>query len=1178
MRIVLVPWRKQWWFEHKKETIEWLEPHQFAKACKNQAHVFAVVKTPEEVWLPPEEEEESTANQDRIPPELSAFQDVFEAQNSKIMPPRKETDHSIDLKEDASPPYGPIYPLSQAELAELRKYLDENLENGRIRPSKSPAGAPILFVPKKDGGLRLCVDYRGLNKVSVKNRYPLPLISEILDRLSGARFLSKIDVQDAYYRIRIREGEEWKTAFRTRYGHFEYMVMPFGLTNAPATFQSYIHTALYGLLDTICIAYLDDILIFSKTREEHTKHLSLVLERLRKAQLFVKASKCSFYKLQVEFLGFIVGQNGISMDPERVRAIQEWEQPTSYRDIQVFLGFCNFYRRFIEKYSLIALPLTELLKGSKDGKKPGSVELNDRESKAFRDLLYAFSTAPLLRYFDPERPIRLETDASGFGMAGILSQPDDQGVWHPIAFWSKKFSSTERNYATPDQELFAIVYSFKHWRQYLEGSRYQVEVLTDHHNLRLFMNQPKINGRQARWCLFLTPFDFVIHHRSGKTNPADGLSRTPGEEKAPPAEEILGPIRKRITAESFVKVQWFTVGTRPSGEESGGEQGSISATALARGSPSLSPSLTVSSLSSDPESEPNQVQNDTAAPMDQEDLGEATDESSEADHSDPGDNQEVLPSQGHNMTKFLPSQGHNMTYHEVLSRSQFVPPRMVFAAAANEDPLADESPRELKRLIKELQENDKMVQERTNAIIAGNSKGKHWSIDSEKLLCYKNRLYIPVEGKLRRKLIELHHDEQLAGHFGRTRTEELLKRKFYWEKLPKDVREYVETCPICQGVKAPRHRPYGELQSLPIPYRPFAELSMDFITGLPTVIFEGRECDAILVIVCRLTKFSRFLPVSTTMSAGDLAELFFDRIELEYGNPEGIVSDRGPIFTSRFWSRLCYHSKIKLRFSTAFHPQTDGQTERLNQVLEDYLRCFVDGEQSNWARLLKMAQFACNNAVNASTNETPFRMLLGYNPDFQVRAPEEALKKEAPSAEERVIHLQNIREEASRKLRIAQETQQKSYNKNHKPKDFEVGTLVSLSTKNIRFKAKEKKLSPRRIGPFRILAKIGAQAYRIALPEKYSRLHNVFSVSLLEPWNSRNKDDSRMPMPELEDEEEWEVEEIRDERTFDGTLHYYVKWTGWPSEYNQWEPADHLKNAQGVINSFRRKKTKKTVS
>lgn len=405
MRIVLAPWRKQWWFEYKKETMEWLEPHQFAKACRNQARVFAVVKTPEEVWLPPEEEEELTASRDRVPPELTAFRDVFEAQNSRIMPPRKETDHSIELKEDASPPYGPIYPLSQAELAELRKYLDENLANGRIKPSKSPAGAPILFVPKKDGGLRLCVDYRGLNKVSVKNRYPLPLISEILDRLSGAQYLSKIDVQDAYYRIRIREGEEWKTAFRTRYGHFEYMVMPFGLTNAPATFQSYIYTALYGLLDVICIAYLDDILIFSKTYEEHTEYLRLVLERLRKAQLFVKASKCRFYKEQVEFLGFIVGRNGIAMDPERVRAIQEWEQPASYRDIQVFLGFCNFYRRFIEKYSLIALPLTELLKGTKDGKKPGNVELNDRESKAFRDLLYAFSTAPLLCYFDPERPI-----------------------------------------------------------------------------------------------------------------------------------------------------------------------------------------------------------------------------------------------------------------------------------------------------------------------------------------------------------------------------------------------------------------------------------------------------------------------------------------------------------------------------------------------------------------------------------------------------------------------------------------------------------------------------------------------------------------------------------------------------------------------------------------------------
>jgi hypothetical protein len=263
---------RHWWFG--TEAIQILTPKRFAKAAKHHAHVFAVVAMPEEVWLPVDGDTAESSSKPHLKhPELRQFHDFFSSENSEILPSSSAYDHAIDLLPNAHVPYGPIYPLSQKELAELRRYIDQNKKNGRIRESKSPAGAPILFVPKSDGSLRLCVDYRGLNKVSVKNRYPLPLISEILDRLAGAKWFSKIDIKDAYYRIRIQEGDEWKTAFRTRYGHYEYTVMPFGLTNAPATFQNYIHTALHDVLDIFAIAYLDDILVFSLDRNSHTEHL-----------------------------------------------------------------------------------------------------------------------------------------------------------------------------------------------------------------------------------------------------------------------------------------------------------------------------------------------------------------------------------------------------------------------------------------------------------------------------------------------------------------------------------------------------------------------------------------------------------------------------------------------------------------------------------------------------------------------------------------------------------------------------------------------------------------------------------------------------------------------------------------------------------------------------------------
>ena len=238
-----------------------------------------------------------------------------------------------------------IYNMSPAELKALDDYIKEALAKGWICKSQSPAGAPILFVPKKSGKLRLCINYHGLNAITIKNRYPLPLISELLDRLNGSVVFSKIDLRNAYHQIRIREGDEWKTAFRTRYGHFEYQVLPFGLTNAPATFQAYINRALRGLVDDFCVVYLDDILIFSKSEEEHYEHLELVIECLWQAELYANLKKCDFFKPEIDFLGFIVNKDGLRMDPARVQTITEWRQhpPKTYRDVQVFLGFCNFY-------------------------------------------------------------------------------------------------------------------------------------------------------------------------------------------------------------------------------------------------------------------------------------------------------------------------------------------------------------------------------------------------------------------------------------------------------------------------------------------------------------------------------------------------------------------------------------------------------------------------------------------------------------------------------------------------------------------------------------------------------------------------------------------------------------------------------------------------------------------
>ena len=379
------------------------------------------------------------------------------------------------------------------ELETLKAYIETHFKTGFIRPSISPTGAPIFSHKKPDRSLQLCVHYQGLNNLTIKNRYPLPLIGVSLDRLGCAKQFTQLDLPSAYYRMRIREGDEWKTAFRTRYGHFEYQVMPFGLSNAPASFQGYINKILAEKLDIFVIVYLDDILVYTEDPgQPHVDAVRWVLEQLRRHGLFANLKKCRFHQDEVRFLGFVVSAQGISMEEERIEAVKAWPEPKSIRDIQVFLGFANFYQRFIQGFSKIATPLTSMLKTTPTagaGAPPKAVDdstfLTPEAKLAFSRLRQAFTEASILHHFDPERYIRIETDASGYAIGGILSQlTPESGQWHPVAFFSRKMIPTETWYKTHDQELLAIVEAFKTWRHYLEDCRYEVLVLIDHNNLR----------------------------------------------------------------------------------------------------------------------------------------------------------------------------------------------------------------------------------------------------------------------------------------------------------------------------------------------------------------------------------------------------------------------------------------------------------------------------------------------------------------------------------------------------------------------------------------------------------------------------------------------------------------------------------------------------------------------
>ena len=409
--------------------------------------------------------------------------------------------------------------MSTTELDELKKQLDELLAAGFIQPSKSPFGAPVLFVKKKDGTMRMCVDYRDLNRITVKNRYPLPRIDELFDRLKGASWFSKIDLRSGYHQVRIHPDDVHKTAFRTRYGHYEFLVLPFGLTNAPATFMHLMQSIFGTQLDSFVIVFLDDILIFSKNKQDHYRHVRTVLQLLRENKLYGKMSKCEFFKRKISFLGHVVSADGLSMEEDKVKAIREWPTPTTVTAVRSFLGLANFYRRFVRNFSKIAAPLTSLLQNDVKWSWENS------QQQSFDSLKFAVSSAPVLSLPDESLPFVVTTDASGFAVGATLSQDHGKGL-QPIAFLSHKLNPAECNYPVHEQELLAVILALKEWRHYLHGNKFTVQ--TDHQSLRYLNTQPHLSARQIRWSEFLQQFDFQMEYKPGHLNAAaDALSRRP---------------------------------------------------------------------------------------------------------------------------------------------------------------------------------------------------------------------------------------------------------------------------------------------------------------------------------------------------------------------------------------------------------------------------------------------------------------------------------------------------------------------------------------------------------------------------------------------------------------------------------------------------------------------------
>ncbi|KAA3470922.1 reverse transcriptase [Gossypium australe] len=693
---------------------------------------------------------EVTVNEVRT---VKEFVDVF-LEELPGLPPDREVEFRIELLPGTAPVSIAPYRMAPKELVELKAQIQELFDRGFIRPSVSPWGVLVLFVKKKDGSMRICIDYRQLNKLTIKNKYPLPRIDDLFDQLKGASVFSKIDLRSGCHQLKVKEADIHKTVFRTRYGHYEFLVMPFGLTNAPATFMDMMNRVFQPYLDRFVVVFIDDILVYSKTEEEHESHLRVVLQILREKQLYAKFSKCEFWLKEVTFLGHVVSAEGIRVDPRKIEAVLEWKSPKSVAEIRSFLGLARYYKRFVEGFSLIAAPLTKLLR------KGIPFVWTDKQQESFEKLKKILTEAPILIQPEAGKEFVVYCDASYTGLGCVLMQGGKV-----VVYASRQLRPHEMNYPTHDLELVA-----------------------------------------GRWIELLKDYDCSIKYHPGKANiVADALS-----------QKVISDLRVM-----FAYLRLYDDGS-------------------------------------------------------------------------------------------------------VLAKLQ-------------------------------------------------NSRVEDYSLNSDGVLCFRERVCMPKDVELRQMILQEAHSSPYAMHPGGNKMYRDLREQFWWPGLKREITEFVGKC-LSQQVKAEHQLPSGLLQPVKIPQWKWERITIDFVSGLPLT---PTKKDAVWVIVDRLTKSAHFIPVHVDYSLQKLAKLYVAEIVRLHGIPVSIISDRDHRFTSRFWKGLHQALGTRLDFSTAFHPQSDGQSERVIQILEDMLRGCVIDFRGSWEEFLSLAEFAYNNSYQSSIQMAPYEALYG---------------------------------------------------------------------------------------------------------------------------------------------------------------------------------------------------------
>ncbi|RDB15414.1 Transposon Ty3-G Gag-Pol polyprotein [Hypsizygus marmoreus] len=977
----------------------------------------------------------------------TSFSDCFPTDIPHVRDLPTEVYHNIEVPPNTHFSTARAYSCPRKYRAGWKTLIDQHVAAGRIRPSCSPFTSPSFIVPKADPNIlpRWVNDFRGLNKVTTLDNYPLPRIDDILADCAKGSIWGKIDMTNSFFQTLMNPDHIKYTATLTPFGLWEWVVMPMGLRNSPATHQRRVTLALKDHIGKICHVYLDDIIIWSSSVEEHKVNVSLVLEALRAANLFCSLKKSILFTTEIDFLGHHISPRGIEADASKVERILNWPRPRSAKDVRRFLGLVRYIATFLPALAEFTSILTPLTRKECNTFFPGWSPTHQNAFDQIKSLIVSRECLTTINHDNPgANKIYVTCDASLRRTGAVLSFGESWEAARPVAFESRQLRGPELHYPVHEQEMLSIMRAITKWRSDLLGTH--IHIYTDHKTLENFDTQRDLSRRQARWMEYLSQYEYTIHYIAGELNTvADALSRLP---------DSCDP------------------------------------------HPSSSPVTAVFEIRSDP------------------------------------------------------------TFVSDIK------------SGYTSDPWC-------KSLITDMEKN--LIDEKLGIQL------------SNGLLFVGSRLVIPRFKDLRENLFRLAHDN--LGHFGGNKSYLSLRDDFYWPNMRRDlVRAYVPSCVECQRNKSCTTKPPGPLHPLPVPDKRFDSVAIDFVGPLP----KDDGFDEIVTITDRLGTDIQIVPCSSSQSAEQFATLFFNNWVCENGMPSDIVTDRDKLFVSKFWKALMKLSGIQHRLSTAYHPETDGASERSNKTVIQCLRFHVERNQTGWVRSLPKVRFDIMNSINNSIGLSGFMLKSGHSPRLIpplltpldipaiiVTPPDEdALSPESHAATSFMDQLHVDFLDAQDSLTAAKISQAHQANVNRSADHhFAVGDKVLLATAHRRhdyMQAKDgrvAKFMPRFDGPFSITKAFpNSSLYTLALPEN-SKIHPTFHSSQLRPFVEN--DDTMFPHRILprpgpivtnSGSTEYFIERILDERKRGRGKQFLVRWLGYGAESDLWLAGSELANTEALDN------------